>query len=92
MSELSPTSGELIPVHPASSERCAKESVSELVRGLLSKLAGMGPVRGPKGMRPSIRRYTDKQFHYLEVSMPGLEGVEADICIHDGCIYVRTAR
>ena len=49
-------------------------------------------VKGPKGMRPSIRRYTDKQFHYLEVSMPGLEGVEADICIHDGCIYVRTAR
>jgi len=56
---------------------------------LLSRLRGR---RAPGAPRRGARVYRDQEFEYVEVAIPGLGEVEADICIHAGRVYLRVPR
>ncbi len=72
--------------------RQSGRSVLDLLLDLLKGLAALGESEPAGRTKPAMRRYRDAEFHYIEAAMPGLEGVEADICIHNGRIFVRVAR
>ena len=63
-----------------------------MLQNLLVRLGDLGSKPEARGQAPAVRRYRDDDFNYLEVALPELEGVEADISIHEGCIYVRVLR
>ncbi|WP_165249736.1 hypothetical protein [Paludisphaera soli] len=69
-----------------------RRSLPELVTDLLGCLSSVRSRKGSDPSKRSVHRYRDQDFNYLEVALPGLEGVEADICIHEGCIYIRVLR
>ena len=73
-------------------ERSPDRTVPELLLDLLKGLAGLETSRSMVRGRRSVKRYRDAEFNYIEAAAPELDGVEADICIHDGRIYVRVAR
>ncbi|WP_337175607.1 hypothetical protein [Paludisphaera sp.] len=66
--------------------------VPGLLLAALKGLAGLEPSRSMVRGRRASRRYHDADFHYVEAAVPELDGVEADICIHDGRVYLRVAR
>ena len=66
--------------------------VPALLLDALKGLAGLEPSRAMVRGRRAARRYHDADFHYIEAAVPELDGVEADICIHDGRVYLRVAR
>jgi hypothetical protein len=69
-----------------------RRSLPELVTDLLGCLSHLRSRKGADPSKRSVHRYRDRDFNYLEVALPGFEGVEADICIHEGCIYIRVLR
>lgn len=77
--------GELTPVP------VPRRTISELCHDLLRTFSSLAPLRGARGKR-AVRRYRDAEYNYVEAVVPGLEGIEADICIHDGRVFVRVAR
>ncbi len=79
-------------LRPPSLERSSGRTVSELLLDLLKGLSALEVTRTLTRGRRTVRRYRDAQFQYIEAAVPELAGVEADICIHDGRIYVRVAR
>ncbi|MDG3004189.1 hypothetical protein [Paludisphaera mucosa] len=91
MSETLPFAS-LPALRPTSMEPSPRRSVAELVHDLLGGLARLDARKGSRRLKQSVHRYHDAEFNYMEVALPGLDGVEADICIHDGCIYVRILR
>ncbi len=91
MSETSSCTVTLPLVRPAPQAE-ARRSLPELVTDLLGRLSHLRSRKGTDASKRSVHRYRDQDFNYVEVVVPGLEGVEADICIHDGCIYIRVVR
>lgn len=84
--------GAILPlVQPAVGSE-SRRSLPELVTDLLGRLNHLRSRKGTDASTRSVHKYRDRDFNYLEVAIPGLEGVEADICIHDGCIYIRVQR
>jgi len=77
---------------PALAEASPLRTVAEAVQELMERLAELNPRNEPRRQGRTVRRYRDAEFSYMEVVLPGLEGVEADICIHEGCVFVRVAR
>ncbi|WP_165064706.1 hypothetical protein [Paludisphaera rhizosphaerae] len=77
---------------PALAEAPPLNSVAEAVQELMERLAELKPLKNSRPQGRTVRRYRDSEFSYMEVVLPGLEGIEADICIHDGCVFVRVAR
>lgn len=73
-------------------EHPSDRTVPEMLLDLLKGLAGLETSRSMVRGRRSVRRYRDAEFNYIEAAAPELDGVEADICIHDGRIFVRVAR
>lgn len=57
--------------------------------GRLTRSAGRATVDLPRG---AVHRYKDSDFDYVEMSVAGIDDVEADICIHAGRIFVRIVR
>lgn len=93
MSDLLTSSAALASMHQATTlESTARRSIPDLVHDLLRGLTEISRQKAIRSMKRSLRRYRDAEFNYIEIALPGLEGVEADICVHDGCIYVRMAR
>lgn len=70
----------------------ARRSLPELVGDLLGCLSQLKSRKSSARAKSLVSRYRDEEYNYLEVSLPDLEGVEADICVHGGCIYVRVPR
>ncbi|AMV39975.1 hypothetical protein [Planctomyces sp. SH-PL62] len=79
-------------VRPTLHEAESRRSLPELIGDLLGCFAQLKAPRRSAKLQQSVNRYRDADFNYLEVVLPGLDGVEADICIHDGCVYVRVMR
>lgn len=79
-------------VRPSLADDPPVGTVAEAVQELMERLIELKPRKVPRQPGQTVRRYRDAEFSYVEVSLPGLEGVEADICIHDGCVFVRVAR
>lgn len=79
-------------VRPPNVERPPGRSVPELLLDLLKGLTGLETSRSMVRGRRAVRRYRDAEFNYIEAAVPELDGVEADICIHGGRVYVRVAR
>lgn len=77
---------------PVLAEAPALSPVAQAVQELMERLAELKPRKTSRESEKAVRRYRDSEFSYMEVVLPGLEGIEADICIHDGCVFVRVAR
>ena len=73
-------------------ERDSARSVSELLLEALQGLADLETSRSMVRGRRAVRWYHDADFQYIEAAVPELDGVAADICVHDGRVYVRVAR
>lgn len=84
--------GDSLPILRAPAARTPARSIPELLLDLLRGVAKLDAPKPAKRAKTAVRRYRDAEFNYIEAAMPGLEGVEADICIHDGRIFVRVAR
>lgn len=78
--------------HPPSADRGPARPVSALLLDALQGLSGLASSRSVVRGRRAVRRYHDADFQYIEAAVPELEGMEADICVHDGRVYVRVAR
>lgn len=76
------------PTAESSPSRSAPHLLLDALRGL----AAMGASRSVTRGRRVVRHYRDAEYQYIDAALPELEGVEADICIHDGRVYVRLAR
>lgn len=84
--------------HPQAAARSSQADKSAgyvlagLTRDLFDLLAGLRARRAPGAPKRGARVYRDQEFEYVEVAVPGLGGVEADICIHGGRVYLRVPR
>ncbi len=74
-------------------EDSAGSRVAGLTRDLFVLLTQLRTRRAPgTPPRRGARVYRDREFEYVEVAVPGLGDVEADICIHGGRVYLRMPR
>lgn len=73
-------------------EESAGSRVAGLTRDLFVLLTQLRTRRAPGSPRRGARVYRDQEFEYVEVAIPGLGDVEADICIHGGRVYLRMPR
>jgi hypothetical protein len=69
-------------------ERTLPDLMLDLV-GRLTRPSARIAVESPRG---AVHRYRDANFDYVEMALNGIDDVEADICIHDGRIFVRIVR
>lgn len=81
---------------PPRTEESAGSRAAALTRDLFVLLTQLRTRRAPRAGRGAARRgarvYRDRDFEYVEVAAPGLDDVEADICIHGGRIFIRVPR
>jgi len=80
----------VVQTSPAASDRSPQ--LPDLVHDLLGSLDRLRGGQAVGGRKRAVRRFRDDDFHYLEVALPGLDGVEADINIHEGRLYIRVMR
>jgi len=79
-------------VRPPQADESAGFLLAGLTRDLFDLLNRLRARRAPGAPRRGARVYRDRDFEYVEVAVPGLGGVEADICIHGGRVYLRMPR
>lgn len=63
-----------------------------LMLELVDRLTRSPGRRLEKSALGTVHRYRDQDFDYVEIALNGIDDVDADICIHDGRIFVRIVR